>query len=136
MSCCCCCLTIHLHCMACRPMEPLHLDLYILTAFTAFIDEPDTFNSWSYLIKYFYISADKTVQYKLCVPLIPKRECEPGDLAVTVGTNTGEWSPHVKEARCACPDNMYQLLGWWRHPTQKHDNKTGLWVYEYFCEKV
>ncbi|XP_045181478.1 U-scoloptoxin(11)-Sm7a-like [Mercenaria mercenaria] len=82
-----------------------------------------------------YERADKTVQYKFCVPILPKRECEPGDLAITMGTTTGEWSPHIREARCACPDNLYQLLGWWRHPTQKLNNRTGQWIYEYFCEK-
>ncbi|KAL4217645.1 hypothetical protein ACF0H5_022387 [Mactra antiquata] len=82
-----------------------------------------------------YQRADKTVQYKFCVPIIPERECEPGALAVTLGTSMGDWSPHIREARCACPDNLYQLLGWWRHPTYKHDNKTGQWIYEYFCEK-
>ncbi|WAR17588.1 hypothetical protein MAR_032182, partial [Mya arenaria] len=63
------------------------------------------------------------------------RECDPGDLAVTMGTSTSEWSPHVREARCSCPENTYQLLGWWRHPTSKHNNRTGQWIYEYFCEK-
>ncbi|XP_060571621.1 uncharacterized protein LOC132729812 [Ruditapes philippinarum] len=83
-----------------------------------------------------YERADKTIQYKFCTPILPKRECEPGDLAITMGTTAGEWSPHIREARCACPDNLYQLLGWWRHPAQKHhSNRTGQWIYEYFCEK-
>ncbi|KAH3709861.1 uncharacterized protein LOC127857700 [Dreissena polymorpha] len=82
-----------------------------------------------------YERADKTVQYRFCVPIIPERECQPGDLAVTMATTSGEWSPHVREARCACPDNMYELLGWWRHHMSKYDNNTSQWIYEYFCEK-
>lgn len=82
-----------------------------------------------------YERADKIIQYKFCNPILPKRECEHGDLAITIGTMMGEWSPHIREARCACPHNMYQLLGWWRHPLQKHSNRTGQWIYEYFCEK-
>ncbi|XP_052765474.1 uncharacterized protein LOC128206831 [Mya arenaria] len=82
-----------------------------------------------------YERADRTVQYRFCVPILPQRECDPGDLAVTMGTSTSEWSPHVREARCSCPENTYQLLGWWRHPTSKHNNRTGQWIYEYFCEK-
>lgn len=82
-----------------------------------------------------YEKADRTVQYKFCAPIIPERPCEPGDLAVTMGTAMSEWSPHVREARCACPDSVYQLMGWWRHPAHNADNRTGQWIYEYFCEK-
>lgn len=84
----------------------------------------------------FFITADKIVQYKFCIPIIPKQECERGELAVTMATTMGEWNPHIRDARCACPDKMYQLLGWWRHHTYKNDNNTGQWIYEYFCEKV
>ena len=83
-----------------------------------------------------FILADQTVQYRFCVPIIPKRDCDEGDLAVTIETDTGKWNPHVRDARCSCPFHTYQLLGWWRHPTQKHDNTTGIWIYEYFCDKV
>lgn len=82
-----------------------------------------------------YERADKTVQYRFCVPIIPKRLCDHGDLAVTIATAVGEWNPHVRDARCACPNNMYQLIGWWRHPSMKAYNSSNQWIYEYFCEK-
>jgi len=80
--------------------------------------------------------ADRTVQYRFCVPIIPERLCDPGDLAITMATSTQSWNPFIREARCACPESTYQLLGWWRHPTSQHDNRTGQWIYEYSCEKV
>ncbi|KAL3891790.1 hypothetical protein ACJMK2_004037 [Sinanodonta woodiana] len=79
--------------------------------------------------------SDKTVQYRFCIPIIPDRDCQLDELAVTMETETDGWSPHVREVRCACPGNMYELVGWWRHKTHLSNNTTGLWIYEYYCDK-
>ncbi|KAK3610096.1 hypothetical protein CHS0354_032191 [Potamilus streckersoni] len=82
-----------------------------------------------------YERADKTVQYRFCIPIIPDKDCQLDELAVTMETETDGWSPHVREVRCACPGNIYELVGWWRHKTHLSNNMTGLWIYEYYCHK-
>ncbi|KAK7461552.1 hypothetical protein BaRGS_00038698 [Batillaria attramentaria] len=88
-------------------------------------DRPESTLTWQH-----YERSHWLVQYKFCSPIYTdQRMCntQDGERAAVITTDVKSWQPHLDVARCRCPDNLFQLMGWKR--------EGNLWKYFYNCHK-